>query len=191
MERGKVRRSRAHARLAGIGESAAHEHALNKRKVAVGSAADSDLVVGGPTVSRHHAIISRWFGRYRVTDLNSTNGTFLNNRRISGPAPIAKGDELRFGAARFVFLDAPGAEKRAFDVFAPDGCRLRLDRIPAQPNHRYCPAKGCPSRTPARASRRDGNANGVSDFHSREKYSRGSGKSRCADFSGVGRARMA
>jgi len=112
MERGKVRRSRAHARLAGIGESAAHEHALNKRKVAVGSAADSDLVVGGPTVSRHHAIISRWFGRYRVTDLNSTNGTFLNNRRISGPAPIAKGDELRFGAARFVFLDAPGAEKR-------------------------------------------------------------------------------
>ncbi len=111
--RGEKRRcSRAHARLAGIGESAAREHALKKRKVAIGSAADSDLVVSDPTVSRRHAVISRRFSRYRVTDLNSANGTFLNNRRVSGPAPIAKGDELRFGAARFVFLDAPGAEKR-------------------------------------------------------------------------------
>jgi predicted component of type VI protein secretion system len=110
---GNVPRSRAHARLVGIGESAPREHALNKRKVAVGSAAESDLVVSDPTVSRHHAIISRRFNRYRVTDLNSTNGTFLNDRRVSGPTSIAKGDEVRFGAARFVFLDVSGAEKRA------------------------------------------------------------------------------
>lgn len=112
MERGKARRLRAHARLTAIGKSAPHEHALNKRKVAVGSAADSDLVVSDPTVSRCHAIISRRFSRYRVTDLNSTNGTFINDRRVSDPTPIAKGDVIRFGDARFVFLCAPGAEQR-------------------------------------------------------------------------------
>src|SRR5260370_29670831 len=81
--RGGKRGVRENARLAAIGKSAPHEHALSKRKVAVGSAADSDLVVSDPTVSRRHAIISRRFSRYRVTDLKSTNGTFINDRRLS------------------------------------------------------------------------------------------------------------
>jgi pSer/pThr/pTyr-binding forkhead associated (FHA) protein len=91
-----------------VGQSAPHEHALKRRKVAIGSAEDGDLVIKDSTVSQRHAVIRRsFFRRHKVIDLDSTNGTFLNTKRITRPTRIAKGDELRFGAARFVFLEAP------------------------------------------------------------------------------------
>src|SRR5712692_2883484 len=43
---------------------------------------------------------------YQITDLGSTNGTYVNGRRVLGAAPIRKGDELRIGAARFTLLGA-------------------------------------------------------------------------------------
>ncbi|MGH7933282.1 MAG: FHA domain-containing protein [Candidatus Binataceae bacterium] len=78
-----------------------------KRKITVGNAGDNDVIVSDPTVSRHHAILKRRFRRYRLIDLESTNGTFINGRSVNGPTRIARGDELRFGAARWVFLESP------------------------------------------------------------------------------------
>jgi serine/threonine protein kinase len=48
----------------------------------VGREADSDLMLPATAVSRHHARISCEGQRVRVTDLNSTNGTFLEGERI-------------------------------------------------------------------------------------------------------------
>jgi uncharacterized protein YkwD len=104
----KLRRKRAVGpRLAAIGASGPREHRLLKRKINVGNASDNDVVVADPTVSRRHAILKRRFRRYRLIDLESTNGTFINGRRINGPTRIVRGDEVRFGAARFVFLESP------------------------------------------------------------------------------------
>jgi uncharacterized protein YkwD len=104
----KLRRKRAVGpRLAAIGASGPREHRLLKRKINVGNASDNDVVVPDPTVSRRHAILKRRFRRYRLIDLESTNGTFINGRRINGPTRIVRGDEVRFGAARFVFLESP------------------------------------------------------------------------------------
>lgn len=94
-------------RLAAIGASGPRELQLVKRTIRIGIAADNDLVIPDATVSRHHAALKRRFRRYRVIDLESTNGTFLNSRRVRGPMRIARGDELRFGGARFVFLESP------------------------------------------------------------------------------------
>lgn len=48
-------------------------------------------------------------GMFRLSDLSSTNGTFLNDRRIKRPAKLTTGDELRFGSdsARFIFICPP------------------------------------------------------------------------------------
>lgn len=50
-------------------------------------------------VSRRHAILSYRDGMYRVEDLNSANGTFVNNRAVmaQSPTPLAEGDELKCG----------------------------------------------------------------------------------------------
>lgn len=98
-------------RLAAIGASKPIELKLGKRKIRIGIAADNDLVIPDTTVSRHHALLKHRFGRYRLIDLESTNGTFVNGRRVRSPTRITRGDELRFGTARFVFLQSPATRE--------------------------------------------------------------------------------
>ncbi len=103
-------------RLVGIDSSAPRELLLAEGRTQIGSADENDLVIADPTVSRRHAEIRRRHARYRVKDLGSTNGTFLNERRITAGTPLNRGDELRFGKVRFVVLDpaATPAGKRRF-----------------------------------------------------------------------------
>lgn len=75
-----------------------------KEQVLIGSdEALNDFVVSAATVSRRHASIMLRGEHFLVRDLNSTNGTFVNGRRIVAPTLMQNGDELRFGAVRFVF----------------------------------------------------------------------------------------
>jgi hypothetical protein len=62
-----------------------------------------DLVVPGDGVSRRHALIERGAQGYRVSDLCSTNGTWLNGLRLPthGTQALRVGDELCIGACRF------------------------------------------------------------------------------------------
>jgi hypothetical protein len=64
--------------------------------VNVGRHPNCDVVLGDPTVSRHHASLRREQGRWVLHDLGSSNGTWLNGRRASR-VEVVPGDELRFG----------------------------------------------------------------------------------------------
>ncbi len=46
-------------------------------------------------VSREHAVINFRDGIFMLTDLNSANGTFVNDKRLSDPFPLAHGDVIR------------------------------------------------------------------------------------------------
>ena len=48
-------------------------------------------------VSQVHARVFRRGGEYWVEDLGSTNGTLVNGRPLTGPAPLRKGDRLQVG----------------------------------------------------------------------------------------------
>jgi hypothetical protein len=65
----------------------------------VGRSDQGEIVLGDPSVSRAHAIVEFDAGAPVVRDLGSTNGTFVNGRRIS-VEPLRDGDELRFGNTR-------------------------------------------------------------------------------------------
>ena len=82
-------------------------HELRTQRVTIGTAPGNDLLLNEPTASRRHAALERRAGRWQVIDLGSTNGTYINGRRITAPSPLQRGDELRFGNARFGFV-APG-----------------------------------------------------------------------------------
>jgi hypothetical protein len=74
-----------------------------------GRSADNDLVLNDQFASGHHAEI-RWDGKkYQLTDLNSSNGTFLNGRRLMGSAAVTNGTHIRFGHSDFTLelSDAP------------------------------------------------------------------------------------
>jgi DNA-binding NtrC family response regulator len=62
----------------------------------IGKGGDNDIVIVDATVSRNHLVISLVRDGYRVKDLGSTNGTFLDNARVV-EAYIRPGMELRVG----------------------------------------------------------------------------------------------
>ena len=92
------------AKLVGLNAFASIEHRLVARRTTIGSAAANDLIVAHKSVSGKHAQISCRSGRHFIKDLASTNGTFINGRRIEGTQPLNPGDEIRFGAARFAMV---------------------------------------------------------------------------------------
>jgi uncharacterized protein YkwD len=91
------------ARLVSIGGASPREYPLDKPSVTVGSHPSNDVALDDITVSRRHAIIARKLEQVQVTDLDSTNGTFVNGARLRAPANLRRGDEVRFGSVRFVF----------------------------------------------------------------------------------------
>ena len=73
-----------------------------------------DLIVSGIGVSRAHCEVDLAGGQLRVTDLNSTNGTYIDDKRIEGHATLPKGALLRVGNISFrhdVFSRAEMAQR--------------------------------------------------------------------------------
>lgn len=81
----------------------AAEYGLLKDEVALGRGTENDLVIPHVSVSRNHARIARRNGAYQLTDLNSTNGTYLDNRPVQGWVTLTPGSEVRLGDVSFVF----------------------------------------------------------------------------------------
>jgi adenylate cyclase len=70
----------------------------------IGRATLNTLVVDSAKVSRLHAIIhSERAGAFWLVDLGSSNGTFLNKRRIHEPARLRDCDQITIGGNRFIF----------------------------------------------------------------------------------------
>ncbi len=64
--------------------------------------AAADVVLRDPNVSRRHAQLTFTGSDWSIEDLNSTNGTLVNNRRITR-CPLRSGDLLTFGLSTFEF----------------------------------------------------------------------------------------
>jgi Protein of unknown function (DUF3662)/FHA domain len=71
--------------------------------VTLGRSRQSDIMVDDPNVSRSHAEIRPRGGSWVVSDLNSTNGTRLNGRRLQGPEVLKPGDEIELGTSLLTF----------------------------------------------------------------------------------------
>jgi pSer/pThr/pTyr-binding forkhead associated (FHA) protein len=71
--------------------------------VNIGRADYNDIVVPDPSVSTSHAKLQRREGVWMLVDLDSTNGTFVDDERVRGEAPLAPGATVRFGDVQLVF----------------------------------------------------------------------------------------
>jgi tRNA A-37 threonylcarbamoyl transferase component Bud32 len=81
------------------GPIAGHRVELTEHPLSIGRAPDNGLPLPDPAVSSHHARIDFYQGRYFISDLKSSNGTYLNNGRID-QAPLNDGDLLIVGQSR-------------------------------------------------------------------------------------------
>ncbi|AFK86256.1 MULTISPECIES: FHA domain-containing protein [Thermoanaerobacterium] len=70
----------------------------------IGRADDCDIVVDNPYVSSKHAMIRKKGKKYIIQDLNSTNGTFVNGRRVKNIARLKNEDVIKLGNEEYRFL---------------------------------------------------------------------------------------
>lgn len=76
----------------------------------IGRLEGNDIVLSDLLASRHHAAIRWTLQGYELEDLGSSNGTYVQGKRISGRALLAPGQTIRIGSSEFVFdvLRMPG-----------------------------------------------------------------------------------
>lgn len=68
-----------------------------QQEITVGREAICDFIIPDDTISSLHARFSYHHAQWWVEDLQSTNGTYLNDERIYTPTVIVTGDELALG----------------------------------------------------------------------------------------------
>jgi pSer/pThr/pTyr-binding forkhead associated (FHA) protein len=79
-------------------------------RTTVGKAPENDLsLTEDPTASHLHAVLERFPAGWCVTDLGSSNGTWVNGERIWSSRRLRHGDEIRLGHTRLIFRDPEGA----------------------------------------------------------------------------------
>ncbi len=65
----------------------------------------ADVVLNDPEVSRHHLRFETHEGVVYIEDLKTTNGSFLNGRRVSEAIEVRQGDEIDVGTTRIMVAD--------------------------------------------------------------------------------------
>ncbi len=83
--------------------------ALTRNEVVLGRGSDCDIQVDRDSVSRRHARVFRATEQWMVEDLQSTNGSYVNDVPVQN-SPLRDADFLKIGAAIFKFLSGQGVE---------------------------------------------------------------------------------
>ncbi len=130
---------------------------LGMETIFVGREQGVGLTISDPEISRKHAQFSYQGGQYVVQDLGSTNGTFVNNQRLTGPYVLHPGELIYFGehvALQFEAVnidpDATVVGRRKQSAAAPAGTAPAA-RSPQQPAYQALPQ--APAAQPERQPR--------------------------------------
>jgi predicted component of type VI protein secretion system len=89
---------------------------LQANPTTLGTAAENDIALDDPSVSHLHAVLEAFPAGWCVTDLGSSNGTWLNGERIWSSRRVRHDDEIRIGQTRLLFREPAGAAEPETDV---------------------------------------------------------------------------
>ncbi len=98
-----------------IGPQTGHEVPILSPVAYIGRGSQNDVVIEDDSVSTRHAVLEFDSGGWRLTDLNSTNGTSIEGVRLAAevPTPLPYGATVRFGGVRLHFRPVDEADPAA------------------------------------------------------------------------------
>jgi parallel beta-helix repeat protein len=114
----------------------------------IGRTLDNEITLHDTQISRHHAAISREAGGFTLQDLGSSNGTFLNDQRVTEPRILRDGDRIRVGNTNLVFC--------AVSTSPPPPQPPAPTSQPTMTAQWQSPPSGPPAPAEAKAGRRSG-----------------------------------
>ncbi len=106
---------------------------LHTLPITIGRSADCDFTINNSALSRRHARIEWVDDTLTLTDLGSTNGSFINHQRVSETADLHKGDVVHFAGVEYCLKQAPKLD---------DNCADDRTRINHQALTRNYPIRG-------------------------------------------------
>jgi hypothetical protein len=105
LDREKLLKERPRAPKASLEQREAAPVSLGPDPVLIGRDPQNDLVLDDRRVSRKHAEVRLRLGRYTLYDLQSTNGTYVNGRRVAERV-LDDGDKISIGGLEILFRSA-------------------------------------------------------------------------------------
>ena len=115
--------------IQGRNRGARYDLAVHEGAISIGRESGNFVQLDDNEVSRRHAEIRRIEGRFVVGDLKSSNGTFVNNRKVER-AELSSGDQIQIGRTVMVYSKDHDDERTIglVDIVAPtngaDGSRI-------------------------------------------------------------------
>lgn len=119
---------------------------FDRNEISVGRVQGNDLMLPKGNVSKHHARLLFRDGRFIVTDLKSTNGTYVNGRKISQATIVREGDKIYVGDFVLRLESAAGESARNGEgapLHQPAGAALEPPIAP--PSAPSLPGDGSPA----------------------------------------------
>ena len=83
--------------IAKEGPASGVSYTLERQEIFVGRDLSNDIVINDPEISRRHARLYKQGNAYILEDLGSTNGTTVNNKRLTSPYRLNHGEEVGMG----------------------------------------------------------------------------------------------
>jgi len=119
----------------------------------LGRTPDNAIVIDSPRISRHHAQLKPVLGGLEIEDLNSTNGTWVNGKRLTAPHVLSPGDIIELAdyiTMRFETLSPTMAEQLTPLSFgsAPQVMGGAQPHTPPPPSSQHHAASSHPTATP-------------------------------------------
>jgi diguanylate cyclase (GGDEF)-like protein len=114
-------------------------HVLDREVITIGRDRENDIVLDSDSVSRRHARVEHREGRIFLTDLDSTNGTYVNDdNEPVRDTQLRRGDQVKIGDTIFKYLSGSDVETQyhetIFNMTITDGLtdvgnKKRLDQL--------------------------------------------------------------
>ncbi|WP_075306134.1 FHA domain-containing protein [Hyalangium minutum] len=90
-------------RVGTIGGARSIERAFQRHEIVIGRAAENDVILKQNNVSKEHCRVLFAGGKLMVGDSGSTNGTYVNGKRVTAWTPLRPSDEVWIGKYVLVF----------------------------------------------------------------------------------------
>ncbi|MCC6811121.1 MAG: Flp pilus assembly complex ATPase component TadA [Deltaproteobacteria bacterium] len=84
---------------------------FDKDEITIGRVKENDIVLPKNNISKRHVRIVRKDDKFKIIDLKSTNGTYINGKRIDGPYDLREGDKIYVGDYTLELSGAEAAEE--------------------------------------------------------------------------------
>lgn len=106
-----ARRTAAGVPLQPVLEIDGRKYAINADSIVIGRSADADILVDDTGVSRRHLEVITRGATVMVVDLGSTNGFYVNDRKVDGSTVLRDGDRITMGRVTMVFRKLPARNR--------------------------------------------------------------------------------